>query len=157
MLADYYGSCLGPASSETACGQNWGAGEDIAHATCAECLVTPGTSVTWGPLVSFGTAGIVSVNVAGCIELLDPADVACATPVQAELECEHEACESACPGPVQFPSCVAAADEGACASYAHGATCTLAEADGGAAASCVAGATFEDLFLVAAKVFCGGD
>jgi hypothetical protein len=106
--------------------------------------------------VTFGSGIPVSANVAGCIELLDPANVACATPVQAVNECEHQACDTACAGPGAFPSCVAAADEGACSPYAHEAMCELTEADGGVAAPCVTGTTFEELFLAAAKAFCGG-
>jgi hypothetical protein len=160
LVADFYASCLGPTASGSACDQNWGCGddggciEDVAHATCQRCLVTPSTNPTWGPIVDYGAT--VSVNVAGCIELLDPANTACATSVQQADECEHEACDTACPALADFDSCVAVADEGPCATYAQGSACQAMEADGGPASACVAGATFGELFAAAAKVFCGG-
>ncbi len=154
LIDDFYASCLGPMGSTSACDQNWGSGEDIPHATCQQCLVTSSSTPTWGPVVNYGTT--VSVNIAGCIELLDPTNLACATPIQQADECEHQACDTACPALADFDSCVSAADQGACAAYAQGSTCESAEADGGPAQSCVLGTTFEDLFVVAAKTFCAG-
>jgi hypothetical protein len=107
-----------------------------------------------GPVVNYGTT--VSVNVAGCIELLDPTNLACATSVQQADECEHQACDTPCPALGAFESCVTAVDKGACAPYVQAATCQGGEADGGAARACVAGATFGDLFAAAARAFCGG-
>jgi hypothetical protein len=157
LIDDFYASCLGPGASTSACDQNWGSpdsGEDLAHATCEECLVTASTSPTLGPVVNYGTT--VSVNVAGCIELLDPTNLACARSVQQADECEHQACDTPCPALGAFESCVTAADKGACASYVQAATCQGSEADGGAARACAAGASFGDLFAAAARAFCGG-
>jgi hypothetical protein len=159
LIADFYASCLGPDASSSACDENWGCGdggcaEDVAHATCERCLVTPSTNITWGPVVDYGST--VSVNVAGCIELLDPANAGCAMPVQQADQCQHEACDTACPALADFDSCVAVADQGICAAYAQGSVCQATEADGGPARACVAGAAFGDLFAAAAQVFCGG-
>jgi hypothetical protein len=159
LIADFYASCLGPDASSSACDANWGCAdggcaEDVAHATCEQCLVTPSTNVIWGPVVDYRST--VSVNVAGCIELLDPANAACPTPVQQADECQHEACDKACPALADFDSCVAVADHGVCATYVQGSDCQATEADGGPARACVAGATFGDLFAAAAQVFCGG-
>jgi hypothetical protein len=154
MIADFYASCLAPSANGSACDQSWGSGEDLAHATCQNCLVTPSSNLTWGPVVNYGSS--VSVNVAGCIELRDPGSAACATSVQQADECEHQACDAPCPALADFESCVAAVDQGACATYSQGAMCEASEADGGPAQACVAGATFEDLFTVAASVFCAG-
>jgi hypothetical protein len=160
LIDDFYASCLGPTGSESACDESWGSStEDITHATCQECLVTQSSSPMWGPIVNYETStegDVVSVNVAGCIELLDPMKVACAMSVQEADECDHQACDTTCPGLADFDSCVMVADQGACAPFVKGATCQAAEADGGAAAACVRGMTFEDRFVAVAEVFCGG-
>jgi hypothetical protein len=157
LIDDFYASCLGPNASASACDQNWGSGPDvgdIAHATCQRCLVTDSTSPTWGPVVNYGTT--VSVNIAGCIELLDAMNVPCAMSVQQADECEHQACDVPCASLGAFVSCVPVADKGACASYVQAATCQASEADGGAARTCVSGASFGDLYAAAARAFCGG-
>ena len=156
LLHDFYASCLGPSASTSACDDNWGSGQDvpdIAHANCEQCLVTASSSPTWGPVVNYGPT--VSINVSGCIELLDPSSETCAAAVQDADECEHQACDDACPALGEFDSCVTIADQGACASFAQASACQAAEVDGGRASVC-AGATFEDLFFAVANVFCGG-
>jgi hypothetical protein len=158
LITDFYDACLGASSSQSACNQSWGSGEDTAHATCQNCLVTQSSAMLWGPLVDFGNT--VSINVAGCIELLDPAQVACATAAQQADACQHQACDASCPVTTassfaDWKACIVAASSGECMSYLQAASCLNTEADGGAAASCVTGMTFEDQYLAIAKVFCG--
>jgi hypothetical protein len=166
LLNDYYASCLGPSSSQNACDQSWGAGEDPAHATCQTCILTPASASVWGPLVDYGTGGdggaggTVSVNVAGCVEILDPSQLTCAMSVQLADECQHAACDPGCPVSdtasfADWQACIAASAQGGCLAYLQSAACVNAE-DAGPAAACVTGQTFEDEFLAIAAVFCGG-
>jgi hypothetical protein len=159
MIQDFYASCLGPDATNEGCNQTWGAGEDSAHQTCQSCLVTQSSATAWGPLVNYGTT--VSVNVAGCIELLDPSQGSCAASVQAADVCQHAACDGACPvdpaDPTSFgkwQSCVAATAQGECNQFLVSAACAGSE-DAGPAAACVDGKTFADDFLAIATVFCG--
>ena len=159
LIQDFYASCLGPNATNDGCNQNWGAGEDLAHQTCQNCLVTQSSATAWGPLVNYGTT--VSVNVAGCIELLDPTQASCAASVQAADVCQHTACDTACPvdpaDPTSFgkwQACVGATAQGECNPYLVSAECAASE-DAGPAAACVDGKTFADDFLAIATVFCG--
>jgi hypothetical protein len=162
FINDFYNSCLGPSSSSSACAENWGAGEDVPHSLCQACLVTSSSSMTWGPLVNYGEAGgtgTVSANVAGCVELLDPSKVACATSVQQADECQHQACDSVCPVTdstsfANWQACINAAAQTSCLSYLESAACVNAE-DAGPAATCVDGPDFESEFVNIATVFCG--
>ncbi|HEY8039294.1 MAG TPA: hypothetical protein VIF15_05845 [Polyangiaceae bacterium] len=169
LIDDYYASCLGPNASQSACDQSWNAStQDTAHLVCQTCLVTLSSAAAWGPLVSYGSTGgdggsgaaVVSLNVAGCIELLDPGQLSCATQVQDVDECEHQACDAACPVTSDatfgyWKACTTAAGRGECSSYVSGASCQSAFVDAGAAAPCVSGATFQDAFIAIATVFCG--
>ena len=166
LLNDYFASCLGPNASPETCNQGWGAGEDPAHATCQNCLVTAASSSVWGPLVDYGTGadggagGTVSVNVAGCVEILDPSQLTCVASVQQADECQHAACDPGCPvrdsaSFADWQACIGAAAAGECAGYLQSAACVNGE-DAGPAAPCVAGQTFQDQFFAIARVFCGG-
>lgn len=163
MINDFYNSCLGASESSNACAQNWGAGEDTAHSLCQACLITPTSATTWGPLVDYGSGngqGTVSVNVAGCVELLDPSHDSCATSVQQADECQHQACDPTCPVTdstsfANWEACVGAAAAGPCATYLASAACVNAE-DAGPAATCVSGPDFQTEFIDIATVFCGG-
>jgi hypothetical protein len=162
LVADFYQSCLAPAASSDACNQAWGAGQDQAHQTCHACLVTPSSASAWGPLVDYGTT--VSVNVAGCLELLDPAQIACSASVQAADACQHQACDGACPVSAadaasfgDWQACIASTGQqaGECRAALEAATCAAElEGDAGPAVVCVAGKSFQDDFLSIAAVFC---
>jgi hypothetical protein len=166
LMNDYYASCLGASSSADVCNQSWGAGEDTAHATCQTCILTPSSSMAWGPLVDYGTGGdggaggTVAINVAGCVELLDPSQLSCAMSVQLADECQHEACDPGCPVSDitsfdNWQACITASAQGVCLSYLESAACVNAE-DAGPAAACVSGQTFQDEFFAVATLFCGG-
>jgi hypothetical protein len=166
LLNDYYTSCLGPQASATTCDQAWGAGEDTQHATCQSCILTQSSATKWGALVDYslggdaGEGGIVSVNVAGCIEILDPSQLPCAESVQQADECEHAACDAVCPvndaaSFANWEACVNASANGECLTYATSAQCESGE-DSGPAAACVTGSDFQDQFMAVATVFCGG-
>ena len=172
LLGDYYASCLGPDASQSACNQSWGAGEDPPHATCQTCILTPASASVWGPLVDYapggdgggggggGSGGTVSVNVAGCVELLDPSEVSCAMSAELADECQHAACDGVCPVSdgasfADWQACIGASGGGVCEGYLQSAACVGAE-DAGPAAPCVTGRTFKDEFFAIAAVFCGG-
>jgi hypothetical protein len=162
LIADFYASCLGPMASAAACDASWGNNQDATHQTCQSCLVTPVTAATWGAVVQFGSGATVSLNVGGCIELLDAnatGGVACATSVQQADECEHKACDATCPVTddasfADWKACIAAASAGACAAYTAAAGCARSELDAGPAARCISGAAFQDQFTAIASVFC---
>jgi hypothetical protein len=166
LMNDYYSSCLGPTATQDACNQSWGAGEDAAHATCQTCILTPSSASLWGPLVDYGTGGdggaggTVSVNVAGCVEILDPAQLPCAMSVQLADECQHAACDPGCPVSDtasfdDWQACINASAQGVCLQYLQSASCVTGE-DAGPAAACVTGQTFLDLFFAIVLVFGGG-
>lgn len=162
FISDFYSSCVGPSQSSTACAQTWGSGADAAHLLCEACLVTPTSSPTWGPLVNYGSAsgtGTVSVNVAGCVELLDPSKLGCATSVQQADECQHQACDVTCPVTdatsfARWQACIDTAAATSCLGSLTAAACVNAE-DAGPAATCVSGADFETQLADIATVFCG--
>ena len=119
--------------------------------------------MTWGPLVNYGDAsgnGTVSVNVAGCVELLDPSKLGHrATSVQQADVCQHQACDPVCPVTdetsfANWQACINAASQTSCLSYLMSAACVNSE-DAGPAATCVDGPDFESEFINIATVFCG--
>jgi len=158
MIGDFYSSCLSPVATQATCSQNWGSSEDAAHQTCQSCLVTDSQQPTWGALVNFGPT--VSLNVGGCIQLLDPSQMGCAQAVQQADACEHQACDVKCPVSdsasfADYQQCIDAAANGECGTYGTAAQCQNGE-DAGPAAACVTGTTFQDLFTSVARAFCGG-
>jgi hypothetical protein len=166
LINDYYNACLGSMASQESCDEDWGAGEDAAHATCQSCILTSSTASMWGPLVDYGTGadggagGTVSVNVAGCVEILDPSQLSCAMSVQEADECQHAACDPGCPVSdatsfADWQACIGATGgQSECGAYLQSAACVNGE-DAGPAAACVTGKTFEDVFFSIATVFCG--
>jgi hypothetical protein len=168
LIHDYYASCLDPSSTLDGCNQSWGAGEDVDHATCQSCILTLSSASERGPLVDYGTGGdggaggTVSVNVAGCVETLDPSQLPCAEAVQQADECQHAACDTVCPVSdlasfAEWQRCIDASalapGSAECAPYLASAACVNGD-DAGPAAACVTGTTFEDEFLAIATVFC---
>jgi hypothetical protein len=128
-----------------------------AHPTCAACLSSNATDPDWGPLVSF--AGIEQVNLAGCIALTAPSDIACARSVEDLSLCLHAACDGVCPVTDEasfqlWHQCEASAEASGmeCATYANAANC----ASDAAPQPCTAGSTFDETFISIATVFCGG-
>jgi hypothetical protein len=142
------------------CDPAWGSGQDAVHQACQDCLVTPVSAATWGAVIQFGPT--VSLNVGGCIEMLDPgpSGVACATSVQQADDCEHKACDATCPVTddasfANWKACVSASASGTCASYTAAAACaSRQELDAGPAARCINAPTFQDQFTAIGQVFC---
>jgi hypothetical protein len=154
LITGFYDACLGPLATPSACAAFKA---DRAAGRCASCILTLDTSSHYGPLVDHGT--FITTNVAGCIELTDPAGLSCAKSLQALGGCELAACEANCP--VQDPTsravydqCVVAADQAGCRSYAALAACANDEVDAGLAQNCLIG-TFADFYTKVVPLFCG--
>jgi hypothetical protein len=125
QIAAFYDECLSANATSTTCAP-FGPNGDSADRACAACLVTPSTDAAWGPLVQ--DKGVVNVNLAGCVALLDVAGgVACAKAEVARAQCDE--------------------------TYGDAYCCC----NGGAASACFAGAnaSFRDLYDAVAPVFCG--
>lgn len=155
LIDQYYDQCLAPALG-VSCADY---ASDTAHQGCQTCLESQLTDSKWGPLVF--SAGLIETNESGCIALLDPTALSCAQAVQAADECEHAACDPVC-GPGSdaafddWVTCSAAANACGCQSWFQASDCvkSLAGAQS-AAAPCLVGQTFEDLYYSVAAVFCG--
>jgi hypothetical protein len=157
QIDDFFQACLSFNATQAMCNAFTNANQ-----VCAHCIITPSIAPSYGPLIQFNQFnGFVSVNVAGCVEIVDTQNGAtCAAAMQAFDACGHAACDSVCPV-TNDPSfqlweqCVQTADAVGCKSYFTAATCANAEAaDGGAAAGCFIGSSFEDLYKSVAPFFC---
>jgi MYXO-CTERM domain-containing protein len=166
LIADYYTQCLGSAATAQTCAP-WTNAPDAAHQACVACLVTPATASAYGPVVqtTFGNIIVSESNLAGCIELADPAGLACATALQDRTDCDEAACTTQCPivddaSFLQWQTCENNADNAAssCGAYFQATSCAASEMpDGGVAAACfpaAANPTFEDDYGAIAPVFC---
>jgi hypothetical protein len=152
-IQQFYTECLGTSATPTQC-----VSYSLAYASCAACMVTPGTADRYGPYVDVG--GALLPNVAGCIELVDssPDALACAKALQAQAGCERAACAANCPvydsaSLAAYHACAAAADEGGCQVFAVSTVCAGVQGDAGPAALCFGSS--QDFFNVAAPFFCG--
>jgi MYXO-CTERM domain-containing protein len=166
LIADYYAQCLDSASTAQSCAP-WTNGPDAAHQACLACLVTPTTASAYGPVVqtTLGNIIVSEPNLAGCIELADPAGLACATKLQDRTDCDDEACAAQCPVTDDpsfqlWQTCLDNADQaaGSCQAYYDATSCAASEMpDGGVAEACfptTANPTFEDDYNALAPVFC---
>ncbi|MDP9148684.1 MAG: hypothetical protein M3O36_01880 [Myxococcota bacterium] len=150
----FYDNCLGPNASYTRCE---GFKADKANAACANCILTPETAPEYGVLVAHG--GFVTANVAGCLELTQPAGLSCAKSIQALADCELAACEANCPvvdanGFAAYSACASEVDQTGCRAYVTAATCEqpIAGADGGMG-PCRA-QSFSEFYGAVAALFC---
>jgi hypothetical protein len=155
----FYNACLASSSTDATCSAGFGASAPAADVACGACLLTPQTSTSWGPVVSY-TVGTVSLNVAGCMEILgSTSGLACARAYEAANACESYACANctvtSSTSNADHQQCVLAAAAGSCSSYESAAACGDTEADGGATAVCFQGSDFTSRFAVLAPIFCG--
>jgi hypothetical protein len=161
FLTAFYQDCVVSGATSTSC-SNWGSNGDFVHQRCAACLATPSSEANWGPIIVYPD-GVLDLNLAGCIQQLDPTAAACATTMQASYDCEHAACDVPCPvtdrnSYTQWQKCATAADQTVCKTYVEG-SCAAAEFDGGAATGCFpwegVGASFGAYYDVLSALFCG--
>jgi hypothetical protein len=159
--AGFYDGCLGPNATSATCDAF-----RRDHAACVSCLLTPESAARYGALVDHGT--FVTANVAGCVELEDPAALSCAKSVQALDGCELASCKANCAvhdaaSLNDFEACTDQADQGGCQAYVAATnTCVQSEEEAGSTASqgateCVTRAQkdFKSFYDLAAMLFCG--
>jgi hypothetical protein len=157
-LKDYDTDCLNATSKNQATCTSW----KTANATCYGCLVSQETDATWGALVSHN--GVLSLNTAGCVELTDPTDTACAPADQGQEACIEAACDTQCPVKDQtsftnYQACVQTAASQGCGTFISTAnTACSSVATSAASAVCFpsSSGTFETNFAAIAPIFCGG-
>jgi hypothetical protein len=155
-IDDFHRFCLG-SGDQQACASFLA---KASGKTCAQCLLSPPTAATLGPLVDHTAQGFVSLNTTGCIALLEPCNEQCAKDVVALAQCTDAACVNckvtSGASLDELNACTAAADACACRSYAVKAACAdlLTGADHPAAA-CVAGNDFDSGYAFLAPLFCG--
>jgi len=154
LIGQYYDACFGDAATPAACTAF--KTTSATTAACAACILTPVAAPLLGPIIDYG--GFVGKNTAGCIELVDPGGLPCATAVQALTGCELQACQANCP--VSSPAslddyyeCAQVADSAGCASYAATASCSQG-LDGSPASVCDS-AAFKDFYDAVVPLFCG--
>ena len=153
QISSYFQSCFAVGNTMQTC-----ATFTSANQACASCITTPDTAASYGAVIT--RAGIVSIDIGGCIELEDPNGLACAKAYRASELCPVAACNASCPvtDDASFQLYLACSQQAAangCSAFTMGAACANAEADGGAAAACLQGQSFEDLYNQVAPIFCG--
>ncbi len=128
---------------------------------CAGCLFSDTTVAKYGPLISGD--GVIGVNYAGCIALLEPnlTDAGCGAKYQALGECSDTACQCPVTDDDTFAArnkCTAKADTTVCKAFAADAACdTDLVAPGAAAEACnISGGAFIDNAMKYGLFFCAG-
>jgi hypothetical protein len=154
LISEYYDACFGDGATTAACDAF--KAMSAASAACAACIVTPIGASRLGPIIDYG--GFVGKNTAGCVELVEPGGMPCATEVQALTGCELLACQANCPVSNaatldDYYDCAETADDAGCARYAAAAACDQ-QFDGGAASFCTSPA-FKDFYDAVVPLFCG--
>jgi len=151
-IHDFDDACLGTAATTDTCNAF-----RQANASCVACILSPESAKKYGPLVDHVT--FVTANVAGCIELEDPAAIACARAVQFLDGCELAACEANCAvhdaaSLAGYETCAGAADSGGCGVYSTAAACGLTVPDA-APATAICLADFQSFYDTVVPFFCG--
>lgn len=158
QIAEFYTKCLDTTTRKKADCDAF----KMAQAACATCIEVPSTAASWGGTYTHN--GVISVNVAGCLELTGgAAGLACAKTVQGAQACGDAACATACPVTDDasfqlYIACISQAAQNGCKTQeTAAATCemNLNTADGGSAI-CLAGQNFQDIYNNVVPVFCGG-
>ena len=91
QINDFYTHCFDVGRSTAACDA-----DKAAAPTCTTCLEVPSTASSWG--ATYTHNGVVTVNVAGCMEILGgTAGLDCAKKSQVSAACDDSACVANCP------------------------------------------------------------
>jgi hypothetical protein len=159
QIREFYDDCFGPDAGTATCAAF---SSDAGTSACAACILTPDTASTYGPLVDHHGTFITS-NVAGCIQLILPGDLSCATAEAALVGCELAACEANCPVSdsatrAAYDACTSQADGAGCQSYGQMASCVQSLEDAGPnAASPVENCSlpFDAFYQAVVPIFCG--
>jgi hypothetical protein len=158
QIDDIYDGCLASGATTATC-----TAAESAAPGCYSCIFTMEGSSPAGPILETNN-GVLEVNQAGCIALLEPCNLTCAEELSASVQCEDDACETNCPvtdttSLDNFETCeetAASCDPNGCDTYATEAACST-ELTGSThpASVCVSGTTFEDLYNAVVPLFCG--
>ena len=153
QLTTLYNDCFGTNASASKC-TNFQNGSSTA--ACYSCVITNETDPAWGPIVQTPN-GIDEVNIGGCIALLEPCNVACATAVETAFQCEVDACDNNCAfdSVNAYDTCSIKADGCGCQLYADPAQCTANLTAPHPSAECVNQTSFQGYYNVMAPLFCG--
>jgi hypothetical protein len=159
-IDDIYDDCLASGATTASCDA-----EASAAPNCYDCVFSFESSSpsSYGPIIDTSN-GVLEINVAGCIALLEPCNSTCAEEVQGALECENAACETNCPvtGTItldSFDECeetAASCDPHGCDTFATEANCE-SELTGAAhpASVCWNQPSFVDYYDSIVPLFCG--
>ena len=165
LVATVYDRCFGPEASPADCVAVVDATQ---NAPCWRCIETSTRAATaYGPVV-VSAGGVVSANVAGCVELQGPGSLTCAKALQATAECDLAACQANCPvvspgdagaSLAAYDACTALAELGGCQAFVAAAATACAATDAGALAACSAtgggdGGSFRTFYDFAVPLFC---
>lgn len=157
QITDFYSHCFDTTRTKAACDA-----DKAAAPACTTCLEVPSTTATWG--ATYTHNGVVTVNVAGCMELLGgPDGLACAKKSQAATACDDAACSASCPVTDDasfqlYLACIQQSAANGCSTQNTAVqTCEqqLNMGDGGAV-QCFGGQNFQDIYNAIAPIFCGG-
>ena len=117
-ISDLYDSCFGRAQTMTSCGA-W----MTANPGCQACVYSSSTDTVYGPVITDAMTSLQTMNLGGCVALLEPCNFECAHGMQAAEQCFQKACGSSCP-PVtsqatynQVVACETSAATCPCAAY----------------------------------------
>ncbi len=132
---------------------------DSANDTCLQCLLGSSSTSgsTFGPVLST-PEGVSELDIGGCIALLDPCQMGCASAVEAQTQCIEYACGGcATMGQTIFESCISTAQTCTCLPQTNALNNCRAKLEGTAAATCFPLTSFLQGANELSQVFCNGD
>jgi hypothetical protein len=151
-ISAIYADCLSAAADPLLCSI-----DQSNYPACYACLFSAPTAASWGPFVN-QTNGLISINMGGCIDLVDPGHQACAQSAEAQYECELQSCEANCNVTDQasynlYAMCLQTTDACGCRPEAIAGACvnSLPAMD----SQCTTAASFQAFYNYYAPLFCG--
>jgi hypothetical protein len=91
QITDYYDACRGPNWTQALC---TAFGANVQNAACIACMETPVYAAHYGVVVLEMQTNWL--NIAGCIALAEPCNLACAQAINGIAQCLTAACEPSC-------------------------------------------------------------
>jgi hypothetical protein len=133
---------------------------DAGNKTCIECMVSPPSAASYGPIIIDSTDNVDTLNVGGCIALVDPCQMPCAYAATAVQQCHFAACAS-CPlstaaGLQAFNACSDVADTCSCLPESTANQACVSRMKTSETANCYPAQGFATAAAFYGKVFCGG-
>jgi hypothetical protein len=146
-LSTYDTDCIGASATATTCSGI----QSAISSTCYSCLDTQITASKWGPILESPIGGgVVQLNPGGCYA--QQGQMACGMALEAELECEDNAC-AAQTTLTGFQTCQGDADNAICACYVTNANTACAPFSS-SVCNPASYSTFEAEFLAIAAAMC---